>query len=41
MQYSAEAVIPGRSIDTAGSGWSYHITRYNSYKAPDWKPKPK
>lgn len=31
--------IPGRSIDAAGNGWSYHITRFDSYKAPDWKPK--
>jgi len=31
--------IPGRSLDAAGNGWNYHFTRYDSYKAPDWKPK--
>ena len=33
--------VPGRSIDAAADGWSYQITRHNSYKAADWKPKTK
>jgi hypothetical protein len=30
--------IPARSLDAAGNGASYHFTRYDSYKAPDWRP---
>jgi hypothetical protein len=33
--------IPSRSLDAAGEGMSYHFTRYDTYKAPDWHPKAK
>jgi len=39
MVFKPGLTIPGRSIDAAGEGLTYHFTRYDSYKAPDWRPK--
>jgi hypothetical protein len=33
--------IPGRSIDTSGSGLTYHFTRYGTAKTSDWRPQSK
>jgi hypothetical protein len=33
--------VPARSLDAAGTGLSYHFTRFDSYKAPDWRPRVK
>lgn len=37
--FKAGQTMPGRSIDFAGNGWSFRVTRIDSYRTPDWKPK--